>query len=154
MSNMEQILDHADQQCKTKGVRLTEKRKRVLSGLLASEKALSAYELADYCQKASGENIPVMSVYRILDFLQVEHLVHKLHTTNKYVACSHITCSHKHEVPQFLICGQCNRVTEVGIGQTFVDKLKQNIQEAGFHLMSPQFEMDCLCNACHSVSRA
>ncbi|NKC17055.1 MAG: transcriptional repressor [Gammaproteobacteria bacterium] len=150
MNRVQKIIGRAEQHCKEHGSRLTSKRKQVLSGLLKSEKALSAYELVDYCKDAFGDNIPAMSVYRILSFLQDEHLVHKLKLANKYVACSHITCDHAHEVAQFLICGQCQRVKEINISKSIISKLQHSVAEAGFHLLSPQLEMNCLCDSCIS----
>jgi len=148
--NIESVLDEAELRCKEQGVRLTDKRKQVLSGLLQSDGALSAYELADYCRKAYGHSIPAMSVYRILDFLQSQHLVHKLNLANKYVACAHITCEHDHGVPQFLICGNCQRVEEISVAKSTINALKRSVDKAGFHLVSPQLEMNCLCQDCHS----
>lgn len=148
MKKVQKIIDHAELHCKNNGARLTKKRKQILSVLLISEKALSAYELVDFCKSEFGESIPAMSVYRILNFLQDESLVHKLNLANKYVACSHITCDHAHEVPQFLICGQCQKVKEISISKAFIQKLKRNVQEAGFQLVSPQLEMNCLCESC------
>lgn len=150
MGQVENIIEHAEQHCKAHGARLTNKRKQVLSGLLKSQKALSAYELADYCKTEFGKAIPAMSIYRILDFLQEEHLVHKLSLANKYVACSHITCDHDHGVPQFLICGQCQKVEEIAINKSTMNELQLNVTQAGFHLVSQQLELDCLCNDCVS----
>jgi Fur family zinc uptake transcriptional regulator len=148
LNKVESVIEHAEQQCKAHGARLTSKRKRILSGLLQSEKALSAYELVDYCRTEYGESIPAMSVYRILDFLEEEQLVHKLKLANKYVACSHISCSHDHDVPQFLICRQCQKVKEISIDKTTMETLEHNVEKAGFHLVSPQLEMNCLCDSC------
>lgn len=150
MSKLEEIISHAEQQCKESGVRLTQKRKQVLAGLLESNKALSAYELIDYCKQKSNAVIPAMSVYRILNFLQQQHLVHKLNTANKYIACAYITCKDTHEAPQFLICGQCQRVEEFSIQKPILNKLKHDIEEVGFHLMTPQLEVNCLCENCFS----
>lgn len=148
MSKLRDILSIAEQQCKARGVRLTEKRKQVLSGLVQSQKALSAYELVDYCKQHLDHALPAMSVYRILDFLQSEQLVHKLDIANKYVACAHITCDHKHGVPQFLICYKCQTVKEVVIDQGVISQLEQNICSAGYTLMSQQLEMNCVCDTC------
>ena len=148
MSRVEKIIKHAEQRCKTHGSRLTEKRKQVLSRLLKSKKALSAYQLIDLCKAECGETMPAMSIYRILDFLQDEHLVHKLRIANKYVACSHITCDHEHEVPQFLICGKCQKVKEISVSKTTRAELQEAVGDAGFHLASPQLEMDCVCDNC------
>lgn len=148
MTTIDHIIKHAELHCKKNGSRLTQKRINVLTGLLQSEKALSAYELADYCAKELDQSLPAMSVYRILDFLQQEQLVHKLNLANKYVACSHITCEHAHEVPQFLICNNCQRVTEIGINKEIIQSLQANVEGAGYHLKSPQLEMNCVCESC------
>ena len=148
MNRVENILNHAEQQCKAHGARLTDKRKKVLSGLLQSKKAMSAYELVDFCKTELGESMPAMTVYRILDFLQEENLVHKLNLANKYVGCAHITCKHAHEVPQFLICEKCQKVEEIRIKESTIAELQASVKQAGFHLLSPQLEMDCICNTC------
>ena len=99
-------------------------------------------------QKEFKEALPAMSVYRILDFLEGENLVHKLRLANKYVACSHINCDHDHETPQFLICDTCGSVKEIGIKKALIDRLKRNVEEAGYVLKSSQLELHCLCQSC------
>jgi Fur family zinc uptake transcriptional regulator len=142
------IIDHAEQNCKSNGVILTTKRKLVLSSLIQSEKALSAYQVIDLCKQLFNQNIPAMSVYRILDFLENEKLVHKLKLANKYVACSHITCEDEHGMPQFLICGACNQVKEISINTSTMSGLRNDVEEAGFQFVSPQLEVNCICNNC------
>ena len=148
MSNIETVINHAEISCKSHGAKLTNKRKQVLSGLLQSDKARSAYELVDYCREEFGETLPAMSVYRILDFLQDESLVHKLKLANKYIACSHITCDHSHGIVQFLICDNCQSVKEITVDKTSINNLRDTIENAGFHLLSPQLEINCLCHNC------
>ncbi|MFN3239717.1 MAG: Fur family transcriptional regulator [Pseudomonadales bacterium] len=146
------VLKHAENHCKQRGTRLTEKRKQVLTGLVESKKALSAYELIDYCREELGQQLPAMSIYRILEFLEGEDLVHRLHLAKKYVACSHITCDHQHEVPQFLICNNCHTVEEISISRSVIDSLKQSVTDAGYHLASPQFEFECYCGDCKETA--
>jgi Fur family zinc uptake transcriptional regulator len=129
---------------------LTLKRKQILSNLIKSEKALSAYDLIDLYKHEVGSAIPAMSMYRILQFLEDEHLVHKLSLANKYVACAHISCDHTHSIPQFLICGQCNKVEEISIPKTTIDALQKTVEGRGFSLISPQIEMNCVCDDCNS----
>ncbi|AKE52036.1 Fur family transcriptional regulator [Kangiella geojedonensis] len=148
MRNLNEVIGHADQFCKQQGGRLTEKRKEILSQLIKSNKALSAYELIDAYKQESGSDIPPMSVYRILDFLEEAQLVHKLKLANKYVACSHICSDHKHEVPQFLICGNCSRVEEISVSHTTISDIKKSVKNADFSLVSPQLEINCICNRC------
>ena len=152
MNTLETVLQHAEQHCKSHGAKLTQKRKLILSSLLDSGKAMSAYEIVSYCKEHYNEDMPAMSVYHILDFLEDELLVHKLNIANKYVACSHITCAHAHEVPQFLICNSCQKVQEIGIDKAIVHTLEDNISNAGYKLLSQQFELNCLCDECsHKV---
>ncbi len=152
MKHIDSIIENAEQLCKGHGTRLTHKRKHVLSGLIQSDKALSAYELISVCKEGFDEAIPAMSIYRILAFLESEMLVHKLKLVNKYVACAHISCDHTHELPQFLICGNCSNVKEISIRQSTILDLKETVKNADYHLISPQLELNCLCNDCISLA--
>lgn len=149
MEKIQEIIEHAEGQCQIRGTRMTGKRKAVLSGLLSAGQALSAYELIDICRENLGEKLPPMSMYRILEFLDQEGLVHKLKLANRYVACTHITCDHQHEVSQFLICVECYRVEETAISKSMLDSLKGNVKKVGFQLVSPQLEISCICGDCH-----
>lgn len=117
-------------------------------GLLSSEKALSAYDIVDFFKAQFEEDIPAMSVYRILDFLESQHLVHKIHLANKYVACAHIDENHTHNISQFLVCGKCSKVKETPVKATTIKNLKVSLQGSGFHLATPQLEIPCICDDC------
>ena len=151
-SQVEKVLSKAVEQCKHSGGRLTEKRKQILEVLIRSDTPLSAYEVTDRFNKSAEQSIQAMSVYRILDFLVSENLTHKLSSANKYVACSHITCSHEHEVPQFLICRKCHKVKEIGIKKSIVEDLRDSVFSAGYTLMNTQLELDCLCEDCNDIA--
>lgn len=142
------IMGKAQDICSHSGGRLTEKRKRILELLLLSNIPLSAYEVADIYSRNVGTSMPTMSVYRILDFLESEQLAHKLSSANKYVACSHIACSHAHEIPQFLICGNCQNVKEIAIAKRIIEELGEQVAGAGYKLMNSQLELQCLCDNC------
>ena len=124
----------------------------MLNGLLQSDRALSAYELVDYCNETYDENFAAMSVYRILEFLEDEQLVHKVNLANRYVACVHITCDHKHEVPQFLICTDCQSVKEISIGSSILSSINKQVEQANYQLVSKQIEFNCLCESCAITS--
>ncbi len=131
-----------------RGVSFTQKRQAVMQCLLAIGRPVSAYELADQYAEDVGEKIPVMSVYRILDFLTQENFVHKLSSTNKYVACSHITCQHEHQVLQFLICSRCDSVSETAIDRALMESLKANVESTGFKMINQQLEIMGICQSC------
>ena len=145
------VLGEAERPCSQKGVRFTVKRRLVLEALLNSDRSLSAYELADYCRVEQGLEMLPMSVYRILDFLASEGLVHRIKTTNKFIACSHISCDHEHKAWQFLICQNCDKVEEVDLEKSIVSKIKYAIHEVGFRMAGNQFELEGVCSDC-SVS--
>jgi len=147
-AELERIIHKAEDSCVESGGRLTVKRKNILTALLSTDMPQSAYEIADYYKGAFNDSIPVMSVYRMLEFLIKESLVHKLVSTNKYIACSHIACSHEHEVPQFLICDQCHHVREVGVKKDIIDALQNSVENANFYLNSPELELHGVCKDC------
>ncbi|WP_070965211.1 Fur family transcriptional regulator [Vibrio sonorensis] len=142
------LIRHAEKHCAARGTRLTAKRKQVLTGLIRSDRALSAYELVDFCKQQFGESLSAMSTYRILDFLEQMHLAHKLNSTNKFVACEHICRDHEHGVPQFLICHKCNSIKELTINPSTMTHIATDAHNEGFTLLSPQLEINCLCEAC------
>jgi Fur family zinc uptake transcriptional regulator len=142
------ILQRAKEICSSKGGRLTTKRQLVLALLVESEHPLSAYEIADLYQQKTNETIPAMSVYRMLDFLSDVNLVHKLASTNKFMACTHIACEHQHEKPQFLICDNCHSVSEIGIDNNLISELEKSIAAKHFQLSSPQLELHGICDKC------
>jgi Fur family zinc uptake transcriptional regulator len=141
-------------QCAENGARLTPKRRKMLACLMNSDSALSAYDIIDRFKEQNDESISAMSAYRILEFLEEQQLVHKLQLANKYIACRHITCDHRHEASQFLICTKCSKVKEVTIDKGVVDAIKLNVTQAGFVLASPQLEVNCICENCANPNHA
>ena len=111
---------------------------------------MSAYELIDYCKTTFDTDIPAMSVYRILDFLQQQQLVHKISTLHKYITCCHIECDHPHNEAQFLICGQCARVQEVSLGKGIRENLKYRLEQSGFRFTGSQVEINGVCDRCYA----
>ena len=144
----ELILQRAAEHCVAQGEKLTLKRRQVLTCLIQLDKAMSAYELADNCKEAFGITLFPMSVYRILEFLQTVGLVHRLRTTNKFIACTHIDSDSTHEAPQFLVCKACDRVEEVGIENPLSEVFANRLETLGFRLTSKQMELECLCKDC------
>lgn len=150
MNELSSTIDLAEQHCQEKGKRLTKKRKLILLALLEAKKALSAYDLVEYCKQHLNEIIPVMSVYRILNFLQEHGLAHRLDLANKYIACSHIACEHQHRLSQFLICDQCQYVEEISVDSSALKNLNTAIEKNGFHISNPQLEINGICDNCFS----
>lgn len=144
----EKIIKKSQEACALAGVKLTNKRKNVLIVLLNSKTPLSAYDIADNYKRQFQDSLPVMSVYRMLDFLIKERLVHKLETSGQYISCAHIACDHQHEAPQFLICDHCGNVKEVGIKKPIVNEIERSVKKIGFTLTNSQLELHGICKRC------
>ncbi|REL27734.1 transcriptional repressor [Thalassotalea euphylliae] len=148
MNNWQTHIEQAEQSCRQSGERLTTKRKQVLAILLKADKAISAYELIELYSEQHQRTLAPMSAYRILDFLESVHLAHRLNTANKYVACAYIGCEHSHELPQFIVCQECQRVDELSACSSNLMALTDEIKQTGYQLSSPQIELTGVCQAC------
>lgn len=141
-------IDKAKEVCALSGARLTEKRTRILELLLLSKTPLSAYELRDEYERSLSEPIPTMTIYRILEFLETKHLVHKLSSTKRYVACADIVGGCRNQTPQFLICSGCKSTKEIAPSKGLMDELRKLAESAGYTLQDSQLELQCLCKNC------
>jgi Fur family transcriptional regulator, zinc uptake regulator len=141
-------MERVERACDTAGLRLTEKRRRLLETLLASPSPLSAYELADAYRTAHAEEIAVMSTYRILDAFVGAGIVHKLRSTHRYLPCEHIGASHPHAAAQFLICDTCGAVRETHFGDREIAQLDRKARSSGFTLNHDQLELHGVCSDC------
>ena len=147
-TDIEQIIKKSQDACVSTGAKLTTKRKNVLAVLLDSSIPLSAYEIAERYKTQFQQSLPVMSVYRMLDFLIQKKLAHKIETIGQYMSCAHIACDHQHEIPQFLICDHCGNVKEIEIKKSIIEELGSSIQSTGFTLARQQLELHGICEHC------
>jgi len=142
-------LEVAEQVCNENNVRLTKKRRQVLTLLLLTNQAKSAYALIELFKNHYKEILLPMTAYRTLEFLEEVQLIHRLKTENKYIACSHIGCESSHNLPHFFICERCLRVDEVKhIGADNLCDLTNKAEQTGYQLSSPQIELTGVCNTC------
>lgn len=133
----------ARQFCEDKGARFTLLREKVYALLLANDGAVGAYELLDTL-KLTESNAKPATIYRTLDFLMEFGLIHKLESTNAFVACHHFDCHHP---VQFLICDTCGEVQEIqSIG--LKDTLNKQAETVGFNVIKQTIEAHGTCAAC------
>lgn len=102
-------LTRAEQLCRNRGSRLTPQRREVLSIIHASPRPLGAYDILEVMRHQHPRIAPP-TVYRALDFLLAEGLIHKLESLHAFVDCRH--ADHPH-TSQFLICSDCGGVDEL-----------------------------------------
>ncbi|MDX2145153.1 MAG: Fur family transcriptional regulator [Rhodospirillaceae bacterium] len=99
----------ADHVCRKRNARLTAFRRRVLEAIWADHAPIGAYDILARLN-AHGERNAPMAVYRALEFLMENGLVHRLSSLNAYIGCRHAGRAH---TGQFLICTRCNSVAEL-----------------------------------------
>ena len=142
---LSQVLERAEALCHERGARLTEQRKAALQLLCLGEKPLSAYDLLERMRDVVRNPAPP-TVYRALNFLLEQGLVHKLESLNAYVGCAHP--DHPH-ASQFLICDDCGEVAEVE-DPSVANSLKAAGNEIGFRTRRPIVELLGTCAQCIS----
>ena len=141
-------LAEADSLCARQGVRLTALRKRVLELVWQSHKPLGAYDILAVLSEQDGRRAAPPTVYRALDFLLENGLVHRIASLNAFVGCSHP--EHPHQ-GQFLICRACHAATELEqatISQAIVD----SAAGVGFVVEGQTVEVVGLCAGCQGAA--
>ena len=121
---------HAEMLCAARAQRLTPMRRHVLEALLGSHRPLGAYEIIERLAR-HGRPAPI-TVYRALDFLRDNGLVHRIASRNAFVACVH-----NHAVGAlvvFLICERCGAVGEASSSEVTAT-LTSAARAAGFTLL-------------------
>jgi Fur family zinc uptake transcriptional regulator len=143
LSTIEQQLDAASHACTRQNAQLTELRRAVLGLVLQAERPLTAYQLLDRLKETRRGAVPP-TVYRALDFLIDNKLIHKIERLNAFVPCE--AGHHDHSV-QFLICGGCGQVTELE-DRTVSRALDRAARAEGFRPASTVVEIEGTCAAC------
>jgi|TARA_R110002072_G_scaffold2069_33_gene17509 Fur family zinc uptake transcriptional regulator len=126
--------------------KLTKNQELVFDQLCQAGEPLSAYTLLDLLRD-QGLRAP-LQIYRALERLQAEGLVHRLESLNAFVACAH---PHHHLGSViFAICRDC------GAAQEFTDagvagRLAERAQEKTFAIDSTTVELHGHCSACQAA---
>lgn len=142
-------LDTAEQLCRERGKRLTPIRRKVLKILLEQGRSVKAYELLDEIRRVQAGAAPP-TVYRALDFLAEQGLIHRLDAVNAWSACLDAG-GEPHDL--LVICTGCGAVAEFS-DPALSRRLAHKVASAGFVLAHHETELRALCHACHGVHAA
>ncbi|AVV32648.1 Fur family transcriptional regulator [Cobetia amphilecti] len=143
------LIDQAERQCLARGVRFTPIRRRVLEMIATSHGALKAYDLLDQLAKEHGAARPP-TIYRALDFLLEQGLVHRIESLNAYLACH---CPEHQHGFQLLICRGCGRVEEMH-DDDLGTRLVASADRHGFSIERQTIELEGRCQDCTSQAAA
>lgn len=133
--------------CASRGVRLTDLRLQVLELIWQNHKPLGAYSLMEMLAKASTRRVAPPTVYRALDFLLEQGLVHRINALNAFVGCP--SPKHQHQ-NHFLICRQCGVAVELDNLKLTHDILC-SAEALGFSVQTQSLEVMGLCSRCQGA---
>ena len=144
---IDQAIGEARQLCQQKSLRFTAIREQVLTCIWLSHQPVGAYDILQWLQQ-QDKNIKLAppTVYRALDFLQQNGLIHRIATLNAYMGC----CSpgHAHQ-SQFLICRDCKTTVELA-DANISQPIHKAAAKAGFAVDVEHVEILGLCPNCQT----
>ena len=141
-------LSHAEQVCASRAQKFTPIRRQVLQALLSSHRPLGAYEIIDELARSMPRPAPI-TVYRALEFLMANGLVHRIESRNAYLACAH---DHDEAaMVAFLICERCGSVGEIP-AQPVAQSLSTAARASGFAPKLSVVEITGTCAHCQKAA--
>lgn len=144
---VDQALDLAVRICDGRGIRLTELRRRVLELVWRSHSPVGAYRLMELLGQERGAVAPP-TVYRALEFLVQQGLVHRIESLNAFVGCRVPAARHR---ASFLICQSCHQVAEFNDAELSTT-LDRRVDAAGFSLEEARIEIVGTCAQCRRMA--
>ena len=141
-----EAISHAEAVCRERAQKFTPIRRQVLQALLSSHRPLGAYEVIDELAKSMPRPAPI-TVYRALDFLMANGLVHRIESRNAFIACINNHASGSLVV--FLICERCGAVGEAP-ARAVAEALRVAANAAAFVPKTPVIEITGVCAHCRT----
>jgi len=129
--------------CRENGARMTATRRRVLELIWESHRPVKAYELLERMSR-DGRRVKPPTIYRALDFLYENGLIHRIETLNAVVGCSDPAGAHS---GYFLVCDNCETVTELA-SSALDDFLCDEAERLGFRVHRQSVEIFGRCRSC------
>ena len=129
--------------CRASGKKLTDTRRRVLEVVWQSHAPIGAYDILAKLNESGGRTAP-MAVYRALEFLMENGLVHRIASLNAFVGCAHPGPDH---AAGFLICRECGSTAELD-SEALNEALGSAVAGRGFIVDSQVVELSGTCPHC------
>ncbi|HEX6958371.1 MAG TPA: Fur family transcriptional regulator [Ferrovibrio sp.] len=136
-------LARAEVHCTDIGAKLTPIRRRVLELIWQSHKPAGAYDLLAQLG-GEGQKVAPPTVYRALDFLIEQGLVHRVESLNAFIGCTEPGHAVQQEI---FICRNCGTATEINdpeLGR----RIQQDALTLGFTVERQAIEVVGLCRDC------
>ena len=143
---VEAALEEAIAVCGDRGVRLTPVRRRVLEIIWQGHRPLGAYAILEVLSGEGHSSAPP-TVYRALEFLLTQRLVHRLSSLNAFVGCSRP--GHP-GAGQFLLCTACGTAAELN-DPDIERAIEHGAAAEGFVCRDHTVEISGLCPRCREA---
>jgi Fur family zinc uptake transcriptional regulator len=143
-------LGEAEALCAARGERLTPLRRRVLELVWGSHKPVGAYAILEKMRERGGRKAAPPTVYRALDFLRGQGLVHRIESLNAFIGCDRPERPH---AVQFMICRACRTSVELH-DEAIAAAIGDAARAAGFALQDRVVELAGLCRDCAAAVSA
>lgn len=140
---IEEALKKAEKLCLERNLNFTRLRKAVLELVWESHVPLKAYEILDRLKIKESTAKPI-TIYRILDFLIENNMIHKLASQNTFLGCSHPGSNHN---CYFIICTKCHVVDE-GCSTDLLTPIYHNLHSINFKSQHITLEIQGICKNC------
>jgi Fur family zinc uptake transcriptional regulator len=147
-SCLSHALEQAENRCQALGAKLTPLRRRVLELIWANHQAVKAYELIDRLS-TEDHSVKPPTVYRSLDFLLEQGLIHRIDSLNAFVGCTH---PHEPHDVRLLICTHCDQITEL-TDPALDTALALALSATRFQPSRAHLEIHGLCAHCQEASK-
>ena len=144
------VLARAEAVCRERGLQFTPLRREVLEAVAEAGRAQGAYDIAERLS-APGKRVAPVSVYRALDFLMEQGLVHRIASRNAFIPCAHTHAPGEGVI--FLICRSCGVVDEAS-SEEVEGGLGRTLERAGFTPTHSILEVEGDCGACRGRKSA
>lgn len=148
-TSREQVLHEAEAACRRRGANLTPLRRQVLELVLDAPAPVGAYALLDRL-KAERPGAAPPTIYRALDFLLEQGLIHKVERLNAFIGCTEAGHGHAHahgHPHQFLICRRCGTTMEIA-DDAVTQAITAAATRAGFAAAQATVEVEGICGRC------
>ena len=140
------VIQNAEETCLKFSLNFTPIRKKVLEIISSNHKPSRAYDLLEKLRDDGFCDKPP-TIYRALDFLIENKIVHKLNTINAYVACFD---EESEEISCFLICEMCQEIEE--FHNKNLNKVLTNIgKKRGIEIKNLNLEIGFKCQECKNL---
>ncbi len=144
----EKLLQRAQDLCLQRGQRFTPHRRNVYEIIVRAHCPIGAYAILDRLLAAGQEASPP-TVYRALEFLAHQNLIHRVESLNAFLPCN---TPNVHHSCQLLICTGCGSTAEVD-AKGALASVTQHARAIGFSISEAMVELKGLCARCRDALR-